>query len=69
MRSIEWKNGKVRFLDQSKLPAKVTYVETDDETVIAQAIKTLAIRGAPLIGIAAAYGFVLAFDNVNSNDT
>lgn len=61
MRSIEWRDGKVRFLDQSRLPSEEYYVETDNEEVIAQAIRTLALRGAPLIGIAAAYGFALAF--------
>lgn len=68
MRSIEWRDGKVRYLDQSQLPGQETYIETDDETVVARAIKTLAIRGAPLIGIAAAYGFVLAFDRLKSPD-
>lgn len=68
MRSIEWRDGKVRFLDQSKLPLEEVYVETDDEAVVAQAIKSLAIRGAPLIGIAAGYGFVLAFSKLTSVD-
>ncbi|MCX6135542.1 MAG: S-methyl-5-thioribose-1-phosphate isomerase [Ignavibacteriales bacterium] len=62
MRSIEWCNGKVRFLDQSQLPTRESYIETDDEDVVARGIRTLALRGAPLIGIAASYGFVLAFD-------
>jgi methylthioribose-1-phosphate isomerase len=57
---VAWVNGKVRYLDQRKLPAAVTHVETDDERVIADAIRSLAIRGAPLIGIAAAYGVTLA---------
>ncbi len=61
MRSIEWRDGKVRFLDQSRLPSEELYIDTDDEEVIAQAIRSLALRGAPLIGIAAAYGFALAF--------
>ncbi len=61
MRSIEWRDGKVRFLDQSQLPLKEIFIETDDENVVARAIKSLSLRGAPLIGIAAAYGFVLAF--------
>jgi methylthioribose-1-phosphate isomerase len=61
MRSIEWREGKVRFLDQTRLPSEECYVETDDEEVVAQAIRTLSLRGAPLIGIAAAYGFALAF--------
>lgn len=68
MRSIEWRDGKVRFLDQSRLPSAEHYVETDDEEVIAQAIKTLALRGAPLIGIAAAYGFALAFRRTSSSN-
>ncbi|MDP2886093.1 MAG: S-methyl-5-thioribose-1-phosphate isomerase [Ignavibacteria bacterium] len=68
VRSIEWHDGKVRFLDQSKLPANEVYIETDDETVVARAIKSLALRGAPLIGIAAGYGFVLAFGRLKSDD-
>jgi methylthioribose-1-phosphate isomerase len=68
MRSIEWSDGKVRFLDQSQLPAREVIIETLDEAVLAQAIKTLAIRGAPLIGIAAAYGFVLAFNKLGTSD-
>ncbi len=68
MRSIEWRDGRARFLDQTQLPAKVVYIETDDETVVARAIKTLSLRGAPLIGIAAAYGFVLAFGRLKSVD-
>jgi methylthioribose-1-phosphate isomerase len=68
MRSIEWRDGKVRYLDQSLLPTQEVFVETDDENVVAQAIKSLALRGAPLIGIAAAYGFVLAFDRLKSAD-
>jgi len=69
MRSIEWREGKVRFLDQSRLPSEECYVETDDEEVIAQAIRTLALRGAPLIGIAAAYGFALAFRTPTFSDS
>ena len=68
MRSIEWRDGRVRFLDQSRLPSDEVYVETDNEEVIAQAIRTLSLRGAPLIGIAAAYGFALAFRKADSSD-
>ena len=67
MRSIEWRDGKVRFLDQSRLPLDEVYVETDDEDVIARAIRSLSLRGAPLIGIAAAYGFALAFRKAASS--
>jgi len=58
--AIEWRGGKVRFLDQTRLPEKEITVETADVNVVAEAIRTLRIRGAPLIGIAAAYGVVLA---------
>jgi methylthioribose-1-phosphate isomerase len=60
MKTIEWRDGSVRFLDQTLLPGEETYVETADYRVVAGAIRALAIRGAPLIGIAAAYGVVLA---------
>ncbi len=67
MKPVEWKNGKVRFLDQTKLPIEERYVETDDEEVLARAIKRLSIRGAPLIGIAAAYGVVLAANRISGS--
>jgi len=52
---IEYRDGVVRFIDQRFLPGKVKIVETDDYRVIARAIRSLAIRGAPLIGVAAAF--------------
>lgn len=69
MRSLEWLNGRVRFIDQTKLPQDELYVETDDYLVIAKAIKSLSIRGAPLIGIAAAYGVVLAVNEIPDENT
>jgi methylthioribose-1-phosphate isomerase len=58
-KTVEWRKNKVRILDQSKLPLKVSYLEFDDYRELAKAIKELKIRGAPAIGIAAAYGVVL----------
>lgn len=60
VKALEWMDGTLRFLDQTRLPEEEAYVETRDDRVIAAAIKSLAIRGAPLIGIAAAYGVALA---------
>lgn len=57
---IEWRGARLRFLDQTRLPHDVEYVETEDYRVVAYAIRRLAVRGAPLIGIAAAYGLALA---------
>ena len=67
IRPLIWSDGRVRFLDQTALPSDERYVETDDESVVADAIKRLAIRGAPLIGIAAAYGVVLAMNKVTED--
>lgn len=60
MQAIQWQNGLVTFIDQTKLPHTEEYITTSDYNVIIEAIKKLKIRGAPLIGIAAAYGVALA---------
>lgn len=60
MRAVEWVDGRVRFIDQTKLPVHEVYVETDDCRVVGEAIRTLQIRGAPAIGVAAAFGALLA---------
>lgn len=58
---IEWLDqGKVRFLDQTRLPQEEAWVPTADYRVVAEAIRRLQVRGAPLIGVAAAYGLALA---------
>jgi len=58
---IKWlPQGKVRFLDQTLLPNEERWIETDDYRVIGEAIRRLRVRGAPLIGIAGAYGLALA---------
>ena len=56
-----------RLLDQTKLPLQEVYVETDDYERIAVAIEKLELRGAPLIGISAAYALALSFKNISSN--
>jgi methylthioribose-1-phosphate isomerase len=58
--SIEWLGDRVRLIDQTQLPLRESYIETADYLVIADAIRTLKMRGAPAIGIAAAYGVALA---------
>ena len=60
MVTIEWAEGQVRFLDQTRLPLEERYVETADVGRVAEAIRRLEIRGAPAIGVAAAFGVVLA---------
>lgn len=60
MRTIGWEKGKVRFLDQTRLPHEEIYVLTDDFRTVGEAIRSLRVRGAPAIGVAAAYGAALA---------
>ena len=56
---LEWKNNKLILLDQTLLPAREKYLKISDYPEVAAAIKCLAVRGAPAIGIAAAYGVAL----------
>jgi methylthioribose-1-phosphate isomerase len=57
--TIEWKDRKVVMIDQRRLPLEEVYLEFTDEDRVAEAIETMVIRGAPAIGVAAAYGFAL----------
>ena len=59
MKAIEWTQGKVRLLDQTKLPTEEVYVDIDNYEELACAIEGMQIRGAPAIGVAAAYGVAL----------
>ncbi len=59
MRTIEWKDGKVVTIDQSRLPHEEVIIEMKNCSEVAEAIKSMKIRGAPLIGAAAAYGLAL----------
>ncbi len=68
VKTIEWKNGKVVMLDQSRLPVEVAYLECADYREVAACIKTLKIRGAPAIGIAAAMGVALAAREIRAGD-
>jgi methylthioribose-1-phosphate isomerase len=68
IRSIEWIGNGVRFIDQTKLPTEEVYVETDQLSVLAEAITSLKIRGAPALGVAAAYGIVLGVKNSVESD-
>jgi len=69
MRTIEWKNGKVVLIDQTLLPLQEVYIETTDYLKIAEAIKKLGVRGAPAIGVAAAYGLALAAQQSKATST
>jgi len=60
LRTVEWKNNKVIMIEQTKLPNELVFVEYDDFNQVANAIKTLIVRGAPAIGVSGAFGLGLA---------
>jgi methylthioribose-1-phosphate isomerase len=60
MRTIEWRDGTVVTIDQTKLPQETVFLEMKNVTEVAEAIKTMKIRGAPLLGAAAAFALALA---------
>jgi methylthioribose-1-phosphate isomerase len=57
--TIEWKDDAVVMIDQRKLPASEVYVTCKTANEVAKAIKTMVIRGAPAIGVAAAMGIAV----------
>ena len=63
MRTIEWHNGAVVTIDQSKLPSEVAFLEMKSSDDVADAIRTMKIRGAPLLGVASAFALALAAHN------
>jgi methylthioribose-1-phosphate isomerase len=67
-KTIAWQDNKVIILDQRQLPGEEVYLECPDAAAVAEAIKTMAIRGAPAIGIAAAMGIALAALGIPKND-
>ena len=60
LRTVEWKDNKVIMIDQTKLPNQLVFVKYDDYNQIANAIRTLVVRGAPAIGVSGAFGLALA---------
>ncbi len=68
MRTIEWKDGTVITIDQSKLPNETLVLKLKNCGEVASAIKEMKMRGAPLLGAAAAYGLALsAFHSTAAN--
>ncbi len=60
MRSVEWHDGVLRLIDQRRLPHEMVILECETPEAVAEAIRTMAVRGAPAIGAAAAFGMALA---------
>jgi len=66
VKAIEWIDGKVAILDQSRLPFEVTFIECTDYRQIAECIRAMKIRGAPAIGIATAMGIALGAQDIKT---
>ena len=66
--TVEWKNGRVRLLDQSRLPETVEFIDCTDYKTVADAIRTLKVRGAPAIGVTAAMGVALGAQTIATTD-
>src|SRR5271166_49894 len=63
IQTLEWTEQGVRFIDQTKLPTEETYVTCKTYEQVADAIRTMVVRGAPAIGVAAAMGIGLGVQN------
>lgn len=66
MNAIEFVDDKLKILNQTKLPFVEEYIFTDDIERISEAIEKLEVRGAPAIGITAAYALALSLKNISS---
>lgn len=66
--TLEWKNNYLLLIDQTKLPTKLSYVKCKNYLEVADAIKKLVVRGAPAIGVTAAFGLALAALNSKTNN-
>ena len=58
--TVAWKNNTAVMIDQRRLPGQEVYINCKNYRQVVDCIKTLAVRGAPAIGVAAAYGTALA---------
>jgi methylthioribose-1-phosphate isomerase len=65
---IEWSAGRLRLLDQTRLPDEEVWLELTDAHQVAEAILSLRVRGAPAIGVAAAYSLALAAEASAATD-
>ncbi len=63
-KTVDYTGGKVVLIDQTRLPLHVEYIEYTDHDEVARAITDMVVRGAPAIGVTAAYGIALAARNL-----
>lgn len=66
--TIEWRDDHIRMIDQTRLPLELVHLEIRDVDTLAEAIKSLRVRGAPAIGIAGAFGVVVGLQDFAGED-
>lgn len=66
--TIEWRENKVKLIDQTRLPLELVHLHIDDVETLGEAIKKLRVRGAPAIGVAAALGVLLGIQKFHGED-
>ena len=66
--TIQWINGSVKIIDQTKLPLKLQYITCRDVKTLWRAIKNLSVRGAPALGVSAAFGVLLGIKSFKGSD-
>jgi len=67
MKPLEYCNGVLKLLDQTLLPGEQKIVELKNYIEVADAIKNMIVRGAPAIGVTAAYGVAIASKAINTD--
>ncbi len=67
-KAIEWMGDKLRLVDQRLIPAEEVYLELKNHHQVAEAISNMTVRGAPAIGVAAAYGIALGSIEIKTSD-
>ena len=65
---VRWRNDGLEVIDQTLLPAKLSYIRLVSVEQVCAAIKTMKVRGAPLIGVVGAYGLVLSMKKIMTHD-
>src|SRR2546425_1004927 len=65
---VKWKNGVLEAIDQTKLPGRIVYVRMRTVDQVCSAIRSMKVRGAPLIGVVGGYGLALAAMTIRSSD-
>ena len=66
MKPVEYLDNKLKIIDQTQLPGKLAYLELRDYKDVVAAIKGMKVRGAPAIGVAAAYGIALGAQDIKA---